>query len=215
MVAGALLLADAAMTLLWQEPISAAYAAITQSELSGQLHRLETRPPSSLQKRALRALGTPQRRIAFMARVARRDARTGQAIGRIEIPRIGADYVVVQGTDTGSLRKGPGHYPHTSFPGLAGTAAIAGHRTTYLAPFRHVDALRPGDRIVLAMPYARLTYRVQTSRTVLPTDTQVTRDVGYKRLVLSACTPLYSASHRIVVFARQVSARPRGAAQRA
>jgi sortase A len=110
--------------------------------------------------------------------------------------------VIVQGTDSASLRKGPGHYPDTALPGEPGTVAIAGHRTTYLAPFRTINDLHPGDPVVLQMPYGRFTYRVQESRVVLPTALWVTRDVGYPRLVLSACEPLYSASHRIVVFAK-------------
>jgi sortase A len=114
----------------------------------------------------------------------------------------------VQGTDDLSLQKGPGHYPATAFPGLGATVAIAGHRTTYLAPFRHIDALRLGDRIVLEMPYARLVYVVQMHRIVLPTALWITRNVGYERLVLSACNPLYSAAQRIVVFARLRSLAP-------
>ena len=80
--------------------------------------------------------------------------------------------------------------------------AIAGHRTTYLAPFRHIDELRPGDQIVLKMPYGQFTYVVQYHRIVLPTALWVTKNVGYERLVLSACNPLYSAAQRIIVFAR-------------
>ena len=85
------------------------------------------------------------------------------------ISKIGASYDIIQGTDTASLEKGPGHYPGTALPGLGQTVAIAGHRTTYLAPFRHIDALTPGDRIVLRMPYARFTYVVQYRKIVVPT----------------------------------------------
>ena len=92
--------------------------------------------------------------------------------------------------------------------------AIAGHRTTYLAPFRHVDSLKHGDEIVIQMPYGRFTYSVEGQRIVDPGDFGVIRAVGYDRLVLSACHPLYSASHRIVVFARLVVAVPAGAAAR-
>jgi sortase A len=80
--------------------------------------------------------------------------------------------------------------------------AIAGHRTTFLAPFRHLDALRAGDRIVLNMPYGRFVYAVQYRRVVSPTAWWITRNAGYDRLVLSACDPLFSAAHRLVVFAR-------------
>jgi sortase A len=108
----------------------------------------------------------------------------------------------VQGTDTGSLQKGPGHYPDTPFPGEGGTIGIAGHRTTYLAPFRHIDSMHRGDRITLEMPYGTFTYRMQRSEIVDPSDVQIVHKVGYERLVLTACHPLYSASQRYAIFAR-------------
>ncbi|MBS1869875.1 MAG: class E sortase [Actinobacteria bacterium] len=201
-VAGVLMIADAGLTLAWQEPVSALLARIEQNKLSGQLDKLEAASPTRVQQRVLRALDTQRRRIAFLAREARRTAQTGDPLGRIAIPSIGADFVVVQGTDAASLRKGPGHYPATTFPGLPGTVAIAGHRTTYLAPFHDVDELKRGDAIVLTMPYGRFTYAVERTQIVDPSALWVTRDVGYPRLVLSACHPLYSAAQRIIVFAR-------------
>jgi sortase A len=211
-VAGVLMIADAGITLAWQEPVSALLARIEQHKLSGQLERIEQRGPTRVQQRVLAALETQRRRIEFLAREARRTTHAGDPIGRIAIPAVGADFVVVQGTDTASLRKGPGHYPATTFPGLPGTVAIAGHRTTYLAPFRHIDDLQRGERIVLTMPYGRFTYRVQRSQVVDPDALWVTRDAGYQRLVLSACHPLYSAAQRIVVFARLEQVVARGAA---
>jgi len=211
-VAGVLMIADAGITLAWQEPVSALLARIEQNKLSGELKRIEQRGPTRVQRRVLAALETQRRRIEFLAREARRSAHDGDPIGRIAIPAIGADFVVVQGTDTASLRKGPGHYPATTFPGLPGTVAIAGHRTTYLAPFRQIDDLQRGDRIVLTMPYGRFTYRVQRGQVVDPNALWVTRDAGYQRLVLSACHPLYSAAQRIVVFARLEQVVARGAA---
>ena len=137
------------------------------------------------------------------------DPRTGHAIGMIRIPRIDAHYAVVQGTDTASLRKGPGHYPNTNFPGEGGTVAIAGHRTTYLAPFNQVDKLKKGDEIELDMPYGKLTYEVESTKIVDPTELSVVDQVrGRERLVLSACHPLYSASQRIIVFARLTRGTP-------
>lgn len=212
-VAGTLLIADAGVTLAWQEPVSALMARVQQDKLSGELEQLEEQAPTPVQRRALAALPSERRRIAFLAREARRNAAEGEPIGRIEIPAIGADFVVVQGTEPATLHKGPGHYPDTSFPGLPGTVAIAGHRTTYGAPFRKVDALARGDRIVLTMPYGRFVYDVERTRIVPPSATYVTRDVGYPRLVLSACHPLYSAAERIVVFARLDRVEPRGAAR--
>ncbi len=208
-VAGALLVIDAALTLVWQEPASAIYARIHQDQLGDRLDALGNRPLLlASQQRALRRLPS-DRQVPFLARALRRRLKAGDPLGRIRIPRIDASYVVVEGTDTESLRKGPGHYPETSLPGLPGTTAIAGHRTTYLAPFRHVDELRRGDPIQLDLPYARFTYRVQYTKIVPADAVRVTRSVGYPRLVLSACHPLYSASHRIIVFARLVRTVPR------
>jgi sortase A len=211
-IAGALMLSDAGLTVAWQEPVSGAYAWIVQDRLGGDLHELELARPGAAELAALHALEGDRRRIAFLARLLRRTAHRGTAVGRIRIPKIGANFVVVDGTDTTSLRKGPGIYDEVPFPGAPGTTAIAGHRTTYLAPFRRIDQLRRGDEITLEMPYARLTYAVERQRIVAPTELSVIKRVGYDRLVLSACHPLYSAAKRIVVFARLVGARPRGAA---
>ena len=134
-------------------------------------------------------------------------------MGRIELPTLDRDYAVAEGTETGTLRKGPGHYPETPLPGQGGTVAIAGHRTTYGAPFRTIDQLDKGDFIVLDMPYAVLTYEVEKTQIVKPTALEVIRRVSYDRLVLSACHPLYSAAKRIIVFARLVGAQARGAAR--
>jgi sortase A len=212
-VAGALLLLDAGLTLAWQEPVSALIARITQDRLSGDLQQLERAGPTQLELRALAGLDTDRRRIAYLARSLKRRSAEGAAVGRIEIPAIGGSFVLVKGTAGRDLRKGPGFYSQTPFPGAPGTVAIAGHRTTYLAPFRHVDRLRAGDRVVLTMPYARFTYAVQGQQIVAPTALGVIRRVGYDRLVLSACHPLYSAAKRIVVFARLVRTEPRGAAR--
>ena len=211
-ISGALLLADAAVTLLWQEPLTAVIALIKRDGVDKRFLSYCHAPLSELELTALAALKTEHQRIVYLARQERREVKTGQAIGIIQIPRLGATYTVVQGTDESSLQKGPGHYPETPFPGLGDTVAIAGHRTTYLAPFRNINQLRPGDRIVLTMRYAQFTYQVQYNRVVQPTAWWVTHNVGYERLVLSACNPLYSASQRIVTFARVQSVLPLGPA---
>jgi len=212
-VAGVLMLADAALTVTWQEPVSAVYAWIVQDRLGDDLRRLELRRPSDLDRRALNALPSERRRMAFLGRSLRHDAAAGAAVGRIIIPKLEANMVVVNGTQPGALRKGPGIYEDTPFPGTPGTTAIAGHRTTYLAPFRNIDDLRRGDEIVLQMPYGRFTYDVEKTRIVKPTQVSVTDRVSFDRLVLSACHPLYSAAQRIVVFAKLVGSQARGAAR--
>ena len=179
MVSGALLIADAGITLLWQEPVSAFVAEREQAALKDALFD----PPE---------------------RVLRREPLKGDAIARMEIPAIGVSEYVVEGTDTGDLRKGPGHYPDTPLPGEPGTAAIAGHRTTYGAPFRDIDDLKPGRVIRVDMPDGRFVYRVEEVRIVDDSDLSVLEPVGHRRLMLSACHPLYSAAERVIVFARQV-----------
>jgi sortase A len=206
------MLLDAGMTLAWQEPVSAIYAKIVQGQLGDDLHELELRKPSAGDLAALRSLETERARMAFLARALRRKAATGAAVGRIRIPRIGASYVIVNGTDAASLRKGPGLYETNPFPGAPGTVAIAGHRTTYLAPFRHIDRLKPGDEISVEMPYGRFTYAVRRTRIVPATEVSVTKRVSFDQLILSACHPLYSAAKRIVVFAKLVDATPLRAA---
>jgi sortase A len=200
--AGLIVLADVATTLAWREPVSSVYGSIQQHKAAGELADLEDTFPTRADLRRIASLKGSQRKVGVLANLFASRVHNGQAIGRIVIPHIDLDVIAVQGTDTASLEKGPGHYPGTPFPGQAGTTAFAGHRTTYLAPFRHLDALRPGDVVEVEMPYASFTYRVQGTRVVSPSDLGIIRRVGYDRLVLTACHPLYSASERIAAFAR-------------
>ncbi|MGO9763820.1 MAG: sortase [Solirubrobacteraceae bacterium] len=211
---GALALLDAAVTLVWQEPISALIATIRQDHLSGDLRTAERAAPTPLERRTLASLPTERARIAFLASELERRSRDGAAVGRIVIPRVGANYVVVDGTDTADLISGPGIYRETRFPGIPGTTAIAGHRTTYLAPFREINFLKPGNHIMLFMPYAHFTYTVTGQWVVSPSDVRaaVSED-GYSRLVLSACTPVFTAEKRLLVYARLTRTVPVGAAR--
>jgi sortase A len=212
-LAGVLALADAVVTLVWQEPFSWLYARLQQDHLAGALKQVERTPPTAAERRTLANIADEQARITFLAGELEQHAATGSAVGRIEIPRIGIDFVVVKGTDTESLERGPGIYPQTVFPGGGGTTAVAGHRTTFLAPFRHIDALANGSVIRMQMPYAELTYSVTGQRVVEPANFgAAVADVGYGRLVLSACTPLFSAAKRLLVYARLVREQPRGPA---
>jgi sortase A len=214
-LSGLLLVLDAGVTLAWQEPVTAAIGLVLRSQVNQRYLSYQTAPLSVVDQHALVGLRSINGRIKYLARRELRQVSAGDGLGHLDIPKIGAGYTVVQGTDELSLEKGPGHYPATALPGMGLTVAIAGHRTTYLAPFRHIDALKPGDRILLKMPYGLFTYAVQFHRIVLPTALWVTRNVGYDRLVLSACNPLYSAAQRIIVFARLQSVQPLGPARSA
>jgi len=210
-VVGVLLLADVAATLVWQEPISGVYARAQQKRLADRLAAIERVPVTPVERKVLERLPAGAPRLGFAARSLDRRAEEGGPVGRIKVGKIGLDEVVVQGTGTGDLRRGPGHYPDTPLPGARGTVAVAGHRTTYGAPFRRLDQLGRGDRIEMLMPYGRFTYTVERTRIVPPTATWVTNRAAHDRLVLTACHPLYSAAQRIVVFARLSTARARGA----
>jgi len=211
-VAGVLALSDGVLTLVWEEPVSGLLAHFSQSELAKSLKAMEHRRPTAADTEALNGLPTDQQRMAYFARNLQQTARPAQAVGTISIPRIGANFVVVAGTAAASLQKGPGIYSGTSVPGLPGTVGIAGHRTTYLAPFRRINELTSGDLITLQMPYGVFTYTVTGHKIVAPTDISVLRPAGYDQVVLTACNPLYSASQRLAVFARLTSSVPTGLA---
>jgi sortase A len=203
--AGIVLIAEVAITLAYKEPLSSIYGSIKQGEAASQLKDIEASYPASGDRRALAGVSDERERIAILAERFAERTEIGQPIGRILAPDMdGLSMVMVQGTDTASLEKGPGHYPETPFPGEGGSVGVAGHRTTYLAPFRHIDSMHRGDTIKLEMPYATFVYRVQATTTVEPSDVSIVGDVGYERLVLSACHPLYSAAERFIVFARLV-----------
>jgi sortase A len=183
MVSGVLLISDAVITLAWQEPVSAYFSERQQVKLEKAL----IDPPE---------------------RVVRKEPLPGDALGKLLIPSIGVSEYVIEGTDSDELRKGPGHYPETPLPGQRGTSAIAGHRTTYGAPFRKLDQVKKGDRIIVELPYGTFVYRVERTQIVDDSALWVTRKVGHNRLVLTACHPLYSAEQRVVAFARLTDRRP-------
>lgn len=130
----------------------------------------------------------------------------GEAGGRIEIPDIGVDWIFVEGVGVGDLQQGPGHFPGTPFPGQAGNASLAGHRTTYGAPFNRIDELESGDEIVVTTVQGRFRYVVADQRIVRPDQVEVLEDFGDDRLTLIACHPKYSARQRIVVAAELAGA---------
>ena len=210
MVVGALVIVYAGVILFWGDPITALYADWRQQGLSRTLDHEVASWPVAPARIAAASANSRSAELALLHHDANRFAaglQGGQPFGRLKIPRIGLSVVVVQGTDwLNDLSQGPGHYANTHFPGQGSTVAIAGHRTTFGAWFRHIDSIRDGDWMTLQMPYATFRYRVQYHRVVPNTDWKIVRPQGYERLVLSACHPLYSSSHRWVVFARATSA---------
>ena len=208
LIAGVALILDAVLTVVWQEPLSAAYSMVVRGKLDDELGQLNAEGPAASETAALEALATREQRIAYLARSIRRRVGYRQPIARISIPKIHVKHVVVNGTDHAALRKGPGLIESTEMPGLGGTTAVAGHRTTYGAPFHSIDKLKKGDKIVIGTPYGNFVYAVERHRIVKPTDTWVLDRIGRERIVLSACHPLYSAAQRIIVFGKLVRYRP-------
>ena len=214
--AGLVIAVDVGLTLAWGEPLSNLYATFKQDQAEDDLQELEREFPSAADFDAAAGARNLEERVSILADrfEASPQVTKGAPIGRIRIPSIDVDIVVVEGTDTTSLQTGPGHYTESNdpdtrrqgdgsaFPGQGKTVGIAGHRTTYKAPFNRMDEIERGDEVILEMPYATFTYEVQKVDIVQPTEIGVVRNVGYERLVLSACHPLYSAAQRIITFAR-------------
>jgi len=200
--AGLVVMADVGLTDAYKEPVSSLYGELQQAEAEDQLADLETAYPTAADLAAIRGVRGLNAKAKVLAERFADQAKEGEAIGRILAPAMDTNAVFLEGTKTATLQKGPGHYPDTGFPGQGKTIGIAGHRTTYLAPFRHIDSMSRGDEVTLEMPYGTFTYRVQKTQIVDDSAVQIVRDRGYERLVLTACHPLYSAAQRYVAFAR-------------
>jgi sortase A len=130
----------------------------------------------------------------------------GDALALLKIPKIDMDLVVIEGTEIRDLKKGPGHYKDTAYPWQdEGKVAIAGHRTTYGAPFWSLDKLRRGDQITLATEFGEFDYQVTRTREVVPTETDILQQTEDPTLVLTTCTPRFSAARRLIVFAERMT----------
>jgi sortase A len=124
----------------------------------------------------------------------------GDPIAQLKIPKIGVDAVVVEGESLEQLKRGPAHYEGTPLPGQRGNSAIAGHRTTYGAPFHNLDKLEPGDQIVVQTMQGEFVYEVDVANLIVkPHQVEVLDDKGDNRITLTACHPKYSLRERIIV----------------
>jgi sortase A len=214
-ILGALMIAGGVLTLgwallvwQWQDPFTAVYTKWEQHKLAhGLKQEFAAYTPRKL---AHVDVAAERREIAAAAQRFRAHVKTGQPIGRIVIGRIGLNMVLVNGTDHDTLEKGPGRDQRTYMPGQNRLVYIAGHRTTYLAPFSQIDAIRSGDYIRLEMPYATFVYRAVRHRVVVATDLSVLRSPKHEELELQACHPRFFATHRYIVYAKLVSVEPRG-----
>jgi sortase A len=207
--AGLLLIIWTIVVWQWQDPFTALFTYWQQEKLAHELDReLEAyRPPATA--RGLQ-FAAEREAVATNAAHFRRSTHAGEPIGRIVIGRVGLNMVLVDGTDESSLRKGPGRDLRSYMPGQNRLVYIAGHRTTYLAPFSHIDDVRVGDDIRLEMPYATFTYRMTSHRIVPSNDLSVLRSPRHELLELQACHPRFFATDRFIVYAKLVSMKPRG-----
>jgi sortase A len=208
MIVGVLAAIWAVVVWRWEDPFTALYTIWKQRGLSAQYARRASDFKPSL---GAGSLAAERRGIALEAARYRADSRRGEAIGRIRIPRIGLSIILVNGTDEETLKKGPGRYLHSYMPGENRLVYIAGHRTTYLAPFSHIDAIRPGDSVEIDVPYGTFFYRVVGHRIVKATNLSVLRSPRHEQLELQACHPRFFATDRYIVYAHLRRVVPRGA----
>jgi sortase A len=207
--AGVLTLAWVVVVWRWEDPFTAIQTYFSQRHLkSAYVHRSDA---------FRRSLPAPPRDAAGAWREARLAARKysrtlnrGGPVGRLRIGRLGLDIYVVQGTDHTSLKKGPGHYPESGLPAQGRLIYIAGHRTTYLAPFAHINDIRDGDYMTLEVPYGTFEYRAFRHYVVPSDDVALLRNTGRELLRLQACHPRFFATHRYIVDARLVAFTPEG-----
>lgn len=212
-VAGLGLLAWAVTVWQWQDPFTAAVQKLEQRELSQSFERqvdvAERRPtePVAQSAASLRA------EIGRQAKAWRRKSAEGDAIARLRIPSIGVSEIMVNGTETDTLKRGPGRYLGSYMPGEGELVYVAGHRTTYGAPFSRIDRIEKGDAVFVELPYGTFEYVVTGYRIVPATKVSELNSRGFEQLALQACHPRFFATQRYIVYAKPVSIIPRGASQ--
>ncbi len=205
-VAGVLTLVWVVVVWQWQDPFTALYTHVQQNRLAHSYERrVHAYHPKPTHGKDLAAVEV---QIAAEARAYQHMLHTGDPIGRLKIGRIGLKMVVVQGTDHETLKKGPGHYVQSALPGEGHLIYVAGHRTTYLAPFAHINDIKVGDYITFSLPYATFTYRVQRHYIVRSDQLSVLQDHGREILRLQACHPRFFATHRYIVDATLTAITP-------
>jgi sortase A len=207
-VSGSLLLVWALLVWRWQDPFTALYTGWQQRDLERAYERHVEQYEATAPIRTPRKTTTPAQ-IAELARSYRLRLDEGDPIGRLRIPRLELNMIVVDGTRSDTLKKGPARHKRTFLPGEGKLIYIAGHRTTYSAPFSDIDDLQRGDRVRLELPYATVEYTIRSHRIVEAHALWVLRSRGREELALQACWPRFFASHRYIAYARPVRVIPR------
>jgi sortase A len=206
-VAGVGALAWAFTVWKWEDPFTATLNYFDQRELAKSFDRqLEEGRPAGTPT----AVENVRDMLPGNAVEWRKTIKRGEAVARLRIPRLGLSEIIVNGTDPKSLKRGPGRYLGSAMPGEGKLVYIAGHRTTYGAPFSRIDRLRKGDRVFVELPYATLEYAVTGHRIVAATETSVLKSKGREQLLLQACHPRFFASHRYIAYAKPVAVSPPG-----
>lgn len=212
LVAGVLTLAWVVVVWRWEDPFTAIQTYFSQKHLRTEyIERSATFQRTFERKHRPKPVSDPAAawREARVAAVAYRKTLTrGGPVGRLKIGRLGLDIYVVQGTDHESLKKGPGHYVGSDVPGHGGLIYVAGHRTTYLAPFAHIDDIRNGDYMTFEVPYGTFEYRAVRHYVVAADDLAVLRNTQREILRLQACHPRFFATNRYIVDADLVAFTP-------
>jgi len=213
-VAGACSIAWALVVWQWQDPFTAVYTRYQQHKLASNFaHSFAAyRPPDAVRRAAgdaRRSVSGERAQVKIAAEAYRRALQEGEPVGRLVVPRLGLKSIVVNGTSHDDLTRGPGRDLHTYMPGEGELVYVAGHRTTYLAPFAHIDSLRPGDKITFELPYATFDYVVTGHSIVTADDLDVLRTHHKEVLALQACHPRFFATHRYIAWAKLVRVEPR------
>lgn len=202
-VAGMVMLAWAVTVWQWQDP----FTAVLHSRDQRSLERTFERKLQRHDRPQIVASASPaevRRSISGDAVRWRKQSKQGDAIARLRIPSLGVTEIVVNGTDTNSLKRGPGRYLGTAMPGEGQLVYIAGHRTTYGAPFAHITSLDPGDRVFVELPYGTFEYAITRHVIVAADQLSVLKSRGVEELALQACHPRFFASHRYIAYAKPV-----------
>ena len=222
-VAGIGALTWALLVWRWEDPFTAIYTHFKQRELASAYERRAAAFRPLTEKPGL-SPAAERRAVAREARRYRLGSKRGEALGRLRIPRLSLSIILVNGTDPETLKRGPGRYagtvedltgvtgtqPPDFMPGEGQLVYVAGHRTTYLAPFSHIDDLRPGDAVTVELPYATFEYRITRHQIVGSSELAMLKTQGREVLVLQACHPRFFASHRYLAYAKPVRIAPRG-----
>jgi len=189
----------------WQDPLTATLNYFDQRELSDTFDRRleEGRPAAAAASAAAVRTSLPRSAVEW-----RRSSKPGDAVARLRIPRLGLKGIIVNGTDPNSLKRGPGRYLGSAMPGEGELVYVAGHRTTYGAPFSRIDKLQKGDRVFVELPYATIEYAITGHRIVAATELSVLKSKGREELALQACHPRFFASQRYIAYAKLVDVSP-------